>query len=427
MSGYQLDKRHWKHPGRSIAGPPVKRGIKQVAVLIDDADSFARGVLAGIGRYQRESDPPWALHILLRNRFELPPPFLRSWKGDGIIARVDSLEVESELKMLDLPVISVSGALKRPHYPTLTQDAHLAAKLAFDCFRDRGFRNFAFVGYDFQDWSMQRGWSFRDHLTRSGLELEQLLLPRDVAFSHKAEGAIGTWLLNLKRPLAVWAANDAMGFKVLNACLRVGIPVPETVAVLGVDDDTSIAELASPPLSSIKLNGSGAGYEAAQLLARWMASDVAPSGPLQAMPPLGIASRASTDVYAIDDHHVAQALSIINAGACSGISVEEVVSKIPASRRQLEKKFRALLNRTMLEEIWDVQLRHATSLLETTDLAVKDIAQRCGYNNLEYFVKLFKRLRGETPSELRFGERSSAKTLLSPMEEQGEYSLAPIS
>ena len=51
-----------------------------------------------------------------------------------------------------------------------------------------------------------------------------------------------------------FAHNDARGQQVLDACRRVGLPVPEQVAVLGVDNDEVLCALSPPPMSSIALN-----------------------------------------------------------------------------------------------------------------------------------------------------------------------------
>ncbi len=131
-----------------------------------------------------------------------------------------------------------------------------------------------------------------------------------------------------------------MGLQVLNACLVSNIRVPEDVAVLGVDNDASIAELASPPLSSIILNGEGAGYRAAQLLDRWMGGEPAVTGKIYQLAPAGVAWRRSTDVFAVEDPYVAKALRMIQQEACAGLRVAEVVGRVPLARRQLEMRFK---------------------------------------------------------------------------------------
>jgi len=53
------------------------------------------------------------------------------------------------------------------------------------------------------------------------------------------------------------ACNDDRGREVLEACRVAGIRVPEELAVIGVENDELLCELATPPLSSVALNAEG--------------------------------------------------------------------------------------------------------------------------------------------------------------------------
>ncbi|MEY4483830.1 MAG: Xylose operon regulatory protein [Verrucomicrobiota bacterium] len=380
-----------------------------VAVLIDDTGSYARDLLSGIAKHQRECRVPWSLHIVRRRRFEAPPPCLRSWDGHGIIARVDSPEVERELRETGLPVVNVSGSLKQSIFPTFVQEPMLAARLALQCFEERGFRNFAYVGDSMQEWSLERARHFESILIERGNGCARLLLHPDDSGADRAVRIIRQWLGSQPRPLAVWVGDDAMGVQVLNACLQDNVKVPEEVAVLSVDNDTSFTELTTPPLSSVILNGEGAGYLAAKTLEEWMRGKPPQPGYRVTLPPLGIAFRRSTDVMAVDDPHVALALKIIQQEACMGLRVAELVGRVPLARRRLECKFRTALNRTLLEEIWRVQCHLARELLETTDLPMMEVAERCGYEHVEHFGKVFKKVMGCSPGKYRNGGNLSVR------------------
>ena len=124
------------------------------------------------------------------------------------------------------------------------------------------------------------------------------------------------------------ACNDVRGQHVIDACARIGLAVPEEVAVIGVDDDEVVCELCDPPLSSVIANPERVGYVAAELLDRLMAGEPAerPGGSIS---PLGIATRQSTDVPAIDDPDVAPAVKLIREDACKGITVEDLLGPRP--------------------------------------------------------------------------------------------------
>lgn len=49
----------------------------------------------------------------------------------------------------------------------------------------------------------------------------------------------------------------------------------------------------------------------------------------------------------------------------------------------------------------NLRMDNAASLLEDTDMKIKDIARQCGFEDPLYFTQVFKRMRGMTPSEYR--------------------------
>jgi len=114
---------------------------------------------------------------------------------------------------------------------------------------------------------------------------------------------IGDWLLSLPKPVAVFACYDARGRQVIDECHRVGLRMPDDVAVLGVDDDELLCSLMTPPLSSIIPDARGAGRLAGELLDRLIDGGTAHTENL--LPPLGIAVRRSTDTLAVDDPLIA--------------------------------------------------------------------------------------------------------------------------
>lgn len=54
--------------------------------------------------------------------------------------------------------------------------------------------------------------------------------------------------------IGVFVANDIAAADVLRVCRELGLRVPETVAVIGVDDERNLCESAKPTLSSIAID-----------------------------------------------------------------------------------------------------------------------------------------------------------------------------
>ena len=209
-----------------------------------------------------------------------------------------------------------------------------------------------------------------------------------------------SWLSELNPPFAVMACNDVRGQHVIDACSKLYYSVPEQVAVLGVDNDDLLCRVCSPPLSSVIPNASAVGFKAAEMLAHLMSGNTsAPAS--QLVQPVGVTTRQSTDVVAIDDKEVAAALRYIREHACRGVSVDEVVRHSTVSRSTLERQVRKYLGRTPQEEIRYVQIKRAQELMLTTDLPAEQIAILCGFEYPEYFFTLFKKVSGVTTTEFR--------------------------
>ena len=100
------------------------------------------------------------------------------------------------------------------------------------------------------------------------------------------------------------ACNDDRGRQVLDACRAGGVAVPLEVAVVGVDNDELLCELADPPLSSVVLNAETGGYRAAALLRQDDGGRVRRPKRLL-VEPTHVVERRSTQASAVDDPDVA--------------------------------------------------------------------------------------------------------------------------
>ena len=233
---------------------------------------------------------------------------------------------------------------------------------------ERGFRHFGFCGFRDETWSDLRREGFLDVLQRRSLTFDTYASPwRDIRLHswEQEHDAIARWLRRLPRPLAVMACNDVRAQHVLDAARHLGAAVPEEIAVIGVDDDHPLCDLRDPPLSSVVPNAQRIGYEAATLLERLMAGDT-PVAREVLIEPLGVTTRQSTDILAIDDPQIAAAVRFIREHACEGLKIAQLLAHSTISRPVLERRFRKFLNRSPQAEIRRVQLARARQLLVVT-------------------------------------------------------------
>jgi LacI family transcriptional regulator len=202
------------------------------------------------------------------------------------------------------------------------------------------------------------------------------------------------------------ACYDIRGWQVLEICRRLGIRVPDEVAVIGVDNDELLCDLSQPPLSSVIPDTDRTGYEAAALLDRMLAGRKVPPDELL-IQPLGVATRQSTDVLAIDDEDLAAGLRLIRDHACDGIHVDDILARLAISRRVFESRFKKRLGRTPHEEIVRLQMQRVIDLLTQTDLPLLAIAERAGFKHVEYMSTAFKQRMGLAPREYRLRQRAN--------------------
>jgi LacI family transcriptional regulator len=373
-----------------------------VALLVETSLASGRDILRGIGRYMRERQN-WALFHEPRSLEESGPRWLRQWRGDGIIARVQNRQLADLVKATGLPVVDVLGLVPEAGIPLVHVDDRQIARLAAEHLRERGFRHFAYYGLTHENWSARRRDAFRQWLGPLGQALAVYELPRhdrSTTTWEDRENELAQWIVRLPKPVGVMVCSDQRGLALLEACRRAGVAVPDEVAVVGVDNDEALCEIANPPLSSVWPAHPQVGYEAAVLLDRLMAGEHAPAAPVL-IAPGGVKTRLSSDVLAIEDRNIARALRVIRERACAGLGADDVAEAAGLSRSVLQRRFREVLNKTVHQEILGVRLKRACELLTETDLPLIDIAEQAGFKHQEYLGAVLRRQLGKTPAQLR--------------------------
>ena len=381
---------------------------RSVALLIETSNSYSRGVLDGIAHFARHHER-WSIFLPEQERGGRPPRWLGQWKGDGIIARIETDEIARALRKTKLPVVDVSAARHLPDTPWVETDDTAIAELALKHLLDRGFRNLAYCGDPGFNWSQWRRDKFAALTNAAGVNLRSFdsLSRIDPKYSwNREKRGLAKWLGGLPRPIGIFACYDIQAQKILEVCRELDIAVPEEVAVLGVDNDRLLCELADPPLSSIVCNTHRTGFEAAALLNRMMSGQQVDAEPVL-VAPLGIQTRQSTDILAIEDPDIAAALRFLREHAMEGINVADVVRHVPLSRRVLESRFKKILGRSPHEELTRLKLERIKQLLTETDLSLAEIASRTGFEHDEYMSVFFRKAEGVPPGQFR---KSAAPT-----------------
>jgi len=384
------------------------RGQRRIAIVLHEDSFYIRSVLRGVASFARPARP-WLLD-------RVPPEGLgRRSAGlrqcEGIITHIHHPSILDALAGLACPVVCVSNLIPEDPFPSVTTDDAAIGGTAFEHLASHGHRSFAFVGLGRLMFSQQRRDGFVHTASRAGVTVDCREIPAGwLKRSPRADAPtmrrFAGWLRGLPRPTGLFACNDAVAWLVSEVCRRSWIEVPLEIAVLGVDNDDLLCRLAYPPLSSVIVPSERVGYLAAQQL-----DDAMTTGrPIVStrLPPTGVATRQSSAFYAVDDADVAAALAHIRDHATQGLTVGELLREVPIGRRSLERRFRALLGRTPLDEIQRVRVDAARQMLVQTTLPIEEVAVRCGFGRANYMSRLLVRFTGQTPRAIRMGRGSAS-------------------
>jgi len=380
---------------------------KRIMLIVETSLSYGRDVLKGINSYVVTHEP-WSFYLEQRELIVEHPAWLESWDGDGVISRSTTPAMAEIINQKKIPLVDMTDVLGKTCFPFVSINEEMIGTLAANHLLERGFRNFGFCGFAGHLWSQKRFKGFERTINDAGFEshfYQSAWSLSNTGSWETQQEKVGEWLNQIPRPSGIMACNDMRGQHVLDACRRQKISVPEEIAVIGVDNDELLCDLCDPPLSSVILNSERVGYEASRILDKLMKGEFQEAKEVN-FPPVGIETRLSTDVLAIEDPLIASAVQFIRNNACEGITVSDVLKKYPVSRSILERRFRQFLKRSPQAEIRNVQLRRVKQLLAETDLSLEKISTLAGYEHSEYMSVVFKRELKMTPGQFRKQSRS---------------------
>lgn len=334
------------------------------------------------------------------------PPALHSFDGIISLLRKDD-PLRTPIARYNKPVVNI-GDIRVRGIPNVRCDDLAIGRLAAKHFLSRGFRQAAFFLNSCTPSALRRMRAFEECLKQQGATFHQIdattKKPAKTSGNTNLAEWLGDRLMKLPRPLAVFSEHDETAIEVLNACQAAGIPVPEQIAVLGVDNDPLRCDFAPVPLSSIDNNQEAEGYQAAHLLDQLLKGKK--SLPAETLiPPLGVTTRLSTDVFAVEHPHVARALRHIWLNYTKPINAKSVAATVPLSYRRLHDAFRQNVGLTLAEMITLKRLEKAQQLLAETNLGAGEIAILSGFPSEDRMGRIFRRILQQSPLEYRKSNR----------------------
>ena len=101
------------------------------------------------------------------------------------------------------------------------------------------------------------------------------------------------------------------------------------------------------------------------------------------------------------DELVASAQQKIESSYSDAGTIEEIIKDIPASRRNIVRRFKLVTGLTPIEYLQQTRIEAAKKLLEQTDKQMTEVIYNSGYSDPKAFRKIFRKAVGMTPTAYR--------------------------
>lgn len=390
------------------------RHIRRNVLLLLGSHGYA--LRNGILRYAREAS--WIIDDTYTTIGLVP----KWWKGDGVLGLITHpKDAMAHRYFSDVPLVDYSKGWisdsMPPKYrssgigrPRVLQDNRLIGRMAAEHFIERGFKNIALLNAGNYWMEKERLPFFQEAVETAGARFHEIKYYAHLPF-RRHEGPLSDhpsahkWLVRtlreLPKPLGVATHSDYVALRVMRACDDGNLTVPEEIAILGCHNDPFVCDFAPAPLSSIDDNLERIGYEGAKLLGQIMNGKRSPTEPIL-IPPKGIVTRMSTNVFAVPDPKIARAVRFIfEHFQETNIGVPEIAAASGLSRSALDRAFFKFLGGSPAQQLLKVRVENAKKLLLKSDLKAHEIAAQTGFSSIVHFSQAFLRVVGERPSRFR--------------------------
>ncbi len=376
-----------------------------LALDMDKQDPRWHALALGAARFARQAGN-W--------RLTLDPFPLEAAAGTYQGAITDRSDVARACIAAGIQAVCVSWHSFTAKVPRVVADhraaGHRAAgHLAAQHLAGRGFLHLAYVGHGFDSHSRIQEAGLRAAAHTKGIGVNIAVLP-EVYMKKRSRWAtprlsLGRWLDRVPKPVGIFAFTDLFALHLAELCRAKGLRVPDDVALVGTGNEAALCELADPPLSSVDLNYQQVGERAAEYLELLMAGGGRLARNPRVTPSLVV--RASSDRWLRSDPLVTAALRhIAEHSHQSRLRVREVARAAGVSQVVLQRRFRAVREATVVQEIARVRAERARELLAATQLSVAKVARLCGFRSAQRLATVFRKQEGLSPTQWR--ERAAA-------------------
>lgn len=198
--------------------------------------------------------------------------------ADGLILsplRVTE-QLITQLSASRLPIVIIGSLPSHVELDSVRADSTAGMGLAVKHLAKQGRKRIAFINGPVDTVpGAARLSGYTKAMAKRGLTMHGDLQVNADDFTFKAGLVAAEILLDQATPDAIVCANDLLAVATLKVMTRCGLSAPGDIALVGMDD-TDIAELTSPSITSVNLGSVKRAHTAAKLLIRRLADPDAP-------------------------------------------------------------------------------------------------------------------------------------------------------
>lgn len=394
---------------------PLRRSV---AIRHPVWSSYGPRITAGVVDFMRDRQETWRLATENDSYGEMEAVKIdRDWRGDGLILFRATEDELAEYRRRGQAVVLTSSEGPDLGFPRVVPDNAQVGLMAAEHLIECAVPNFAFLarGETFyreaefapglRRYARERLAGFRAKLGEYGCEPTVHYLKGRPLWKaqtwREVETEVMAFLDLLPKPCGVFVVDDSLGAVALRAADRLGIRVPQDLAVIGFGDDSAYCFATFPALSSIVYPGREVGRQAAELLWRQMNGESLPPGRTE-IAVQSLVVRESSDTLAIADPEIRELVRQIRLRAPrEALQVAELEDLTPLSMTTIKARFSALLGHGPKQEIQRVRLSHLQQLLADPAQSLADIARRMQFASSHELSRFFLAETGERPSDYR--------------------------
>ena len=386
---------------------------KTPKVLIILPMAFQDGIdkLSGIMRFLNGRKVKWDIRLDRLSKSNDALETYRLSDFDGMI--VDDLpsdRLAAAFLRLSKPLVALdwrdTSAFRKRHRSALIEaDSKAIGKLAAQTLLDvEHYASYAYLPrISGAKWSDARGKAFCQGLAKRKIAVTTLE-PRQ---------SLSAQVRRLPKPTAVFATTDIAAANFIRQANAAGILIPQDVSVLGVDNERLTCLYTNPPLASIQPDFEEAGYLAAESLHKLMNGDKAPKRRHYHVK--DVVRRKSMDVSGTSGRLAERIKELIrNTPVAEFGNISDLADQLEISRRLLDKVFRQIEGRTVLDAIQERRMDEVCHLLVRTSIPILEICETCFPGSGTYPLRLFRKRFGMTMYAYRKGATEPSRSSAPP-------------